>query len=270
MTSPAPGAITPATPAPLAPPAARPGFADGVGALLAGFWFVMRTPAVWPLALVPVVIAGGVTAGATAGALHALGPILHRAFGPRLSFLATVAEIVVAVPALVVALIVGFGIAQPLSGPALNRIVRRAEAEVGAEERPASGLVEDVGRALQSLAVAYALGLPLLALLYVITFFFPPAVVVTFPAKLLVLALLVAWDLCDYPLSIHGMPVAERVAFVRRNLGAMVGFGVGLGLLSTVLPCLLVFVLPAGVAGAARLTRRIEQFERTKLPHRDR
>jgi CysZ protein len=178
--------------------------------------------------------------------------------------LATLVEIVVAALVLVVAALVGFGIAQPLSGPALNRIVRRAEAEVGAGSWPASGFVEDVGRALQSIAVAYAVGLPILAVLYVITLVFPPAAVVTFPLKLLVLALLVAWDLCDYPLSIHGMPVAARVAFVSRNLRAMLGFGFGLGLLSTLLPCVSVFVLPAGVAGAARLTRRIEQFESAK------
>jgi CysZ protein len=84
--------------------------------------------------------------------------------------------------------------------------------------------------------------------------------VVTFPIKLVVLGLVVAWDLCDYPLAIHGVPVAARVAFVSRNLRAMVGFGFGLGLLS-LLPCALVLVLPAGVAGAARLTRRIELFE---------
>jgi CysZ protein len=264
MTSPSPSAIAPASPARPAPPASRPGFLAGAAALLEGFWFVMRTPAVWPLAMVPVVIAGGITAGATAGALHVLAPVLHRAFGPRLDFLATVTEIVVAVPALVLAALVGFGIAHPLSGPALNRIVRRAEAEVGADAWPPSGVVEDVGRALQSILVAYAVGLPVLAVLYLVAIAFPPAVVVTFPLKLLVLALLVAWDLCDYPLSIHGMPVAARIDFVRRNLGAMVGFGVGLGLLSTVVPCLSVFVLPAGVAGAARLTRRIEQFERAK------
>jgi CysZ protein len=100
-----------------------------------------------------------------------------------------------------------------------------------------------------------------MAITGLVSFFFPPAAVVTFPLKLLVLALLVAWDLCDYPLSIRGLPVAERIAFVTRNLTAMVGFGFGLGLLSLI-PCALVLVLPAGVAGAARLTRRIEVFER--------
>lgn len=257
--------MAPVPPAPLAPPGARPGFFDGTSALFSGIWFVVRSPAVWPLALVPVGIAGLITAGVTAGTLHALVPVISRAFGPRLGFLATLVEILVAVLALIVAALLGFGIAQPLSGPALNRIVRRAEAEVGAPPWPPTGFLEDVGRALQSIGVAYAVGLPVLAVLYVVTLVFPPAAVVTFPIKLLVLGLLISWDLCDYPLSIHGMPVRARVAFVTRNLPAMLGFGFGLGLLSMV-PCLMIFALPGGVAGAARLTRRIEQFEAASRP----
>lgn len=253
-------ALAPLPPAGLAPPARRPGFLDGTSALFSGFWFVMRTPAAWPLAMVPVAIAGLVTALVAGGTMHLLIPVIARLFGPRLGFLATIVEIMVGTLALIVAALAGFGIAQPLSGPALNRIVRRAEAELGAPAWPASGAAEDVGRALQSIAVAYGVGLPILAVLALVSFFFPPASVVTFPLKLVVLGLLVAWDLCDYPLSIHGLPVRARVAFVTRNLGAMVGFGFGLALISMV-PCAMVLVLPAGVAGAARLTRRIELFE---------
>jgi CysZ protein len=238
----------------------RPGFLDGTGALFSGFGFVLRTPAVWPPALVPVAVGGLVSALLGGGALHVIAPAVARLLGPRWGFLATIVEIVVSALVLLVAALVGFGVAQPLSGPALNRIVRRAEADLGAPAWPPSGVVEDVGRALQSLAVSYAFGLPVLAVLYVITLFFPPAAVVTFPVKLLVLAILVAWDLCDYPLSIHGVPVRTRVAFMARNARAMVGFGFGLGLLSLV-PCAMLLVLPAGVAGAARLTRRIELFE---------
>jgi CysZ protein len=238
----------------------RPGFLDGTGAFFSGVGFVLRTPAVWPLATVPVAVAGAVTALVGGGTLRLLIPAIDRWFGPRLGFLATLVGIVVGAMALIVAALIGFGVAQPLSGPALNRIVRRAEADLGAPAWPPTSLVEDIGRALQSIAVAYAVGLPILAVLYLITFFFPPAAVVTFPVKLVVLALLVAWDLCDYPLSIHGLPVGARIAFVSRNLGAMVGFGFGLGLLSMI-PCAMVLVLPAGVAGAARLTRRIELFE---------
>lgn len=240
----------------------RPGFLDGTSALFAGFGFVLRTPGVWPLAMVPVVAAVAVTALIGGGTLHLVMPAIAALFGPRWGFLATIVEIVVGALALLLAALLGFGVAQPLSGPALNRIVRRAEADLGAPAWPPSSAVEDVGRALQSIAVSYAFGLPILALLALITFLFPPAAVVTFPVKLVVLGLLVAWDLCDYPLSIHGVPVAARIAFMARNARAMIGFGFGLGLLSLV-PCALVLVLPVGVAGAARLTRRIELFEET-------
>jgi CysZ protein len=249
----------------LARPLRRPGFVDGTRALFSGFGFVFRSPAVWPLAMVPVAVGGVVTALLGGGAMHLIAPPIAQLFGPRWSFMASVVEALVGALVFIVAALAGFGIAQPLSGPALNRIVRRAEADLGAPAWPRSGFLEDVGRALQSIALCYAVGLPVLAVLYLVTFFFPPAAVVTFPIKLVVVGLVVAWDLCDYPLSVHGLPVSARVAFVTRNLGAMVGFGFGLGLLS-LLPCALLLVLPAGVAGAARLTRRIEIFEASQRP----
>jgi len=81
---------------------------------------------------------------------------------------------------------------------------------------------------------------------------------------ILVTALLIAWDLCDYPLSIRGLPVGARVAFMKRHAGAMIGFGAGLALLSTFLPCAVLLLLPAGVAGAARLTCDLEQWEKSR------
>lgn len=260
MNRPPQNAITPVPPGVLGPPAARPGFVQGTSALFSGVWFVMRTPAVWPLAAVPVVIVAASTVGLTVGVMHVLAPRISAAFGPRLGILATLVEVVVAVLTLIVATLLGFAVAQPLSGPALNGIVRRAEAEVGAPSFPATGFFEDMGRAFQSIAVSYGVGLPVLALLYVFTIVVPPAVVVTFPLKLLVLSLLVSWDLCDYPLSSHGVPVGARVSFMTRNLPAMLGFGFGL-VLAAMVPGLMILILPGGVAGAARLTQRIEQFE---------
>jgi CysZ protein len=249
----------------LARPLSRPGFLAGTGALFSGFRFLAVTPATWPLAMVPVAVVIAVTAALGGGAIHLVTPWVAGIFGPRWAFLAVVVDVLAGMLALILAGLVGFALAQPLSGPALNRIVRRAEADLGAPAWPPSGAVEDVGRALGSLAVGYALGLPVLAALALVTFLVPPAAVVTVPLKLMVLALLFAWDLCDYPLSIHGVPVAARVAFVARNAGAMIGFGFGLALLSLI-PCMLFFALPAGVAGAARLTRRIELFEASRRP----
>ena len=88
----------------------------------------------------------------------------------------------------------------------------------------------------------------MLALLSLISFVVPPAAVVTFPLKLLVVAMLFAWDLCDYPLSVRGMPVGARVTLVARHVPAMLGFGLGLALLS-LLPCAAFLALPIGVAG---------------------
>jgi CysZ protein len=253
-------ALTPRPPDALGPPGPRPGFLDGTRALFGGLGFLFRTPAAWPLALVPVVVAGLVTLllGSTAAAL--VLPRVTAALAPRSSVLAVVAEVLAALLLLIVAALAGVAVAQPLSGPALNRIVRRVEAEAGAPAWPATGAGEDMLRALQSMLVGYTFGLPVLGILALISLLFPPAAVVTFPLKLVVLALLFAWDLCDYPLSIHGLPVAARISLVWRHARAMIGFGAGLALVSLI-PCVGLLFLPIGVAGAARLMRQIEQWE---------
>ena len=55
--------------------------------------------------------------------------------------------------------------------------------------------------------------------------------------------------------------MGDRVAFLGRNIRPVQGFGLGLALLSLV-PCLIVLVLPAGVAGAARLVLTLERWEK--------
>jgi CysZ protein len=130
---------------------------------------------------------------------------------------------------MIVALLIGFALAQPLSGSALAGIVHRVEAKEGAPAWPETGFVTDALRSLESMVVSYGFGLPILALLFLVNVVFPPAAVVTFPLKIAVIAILFAWDLCDYPLSIRGWPIAARVAFMKRNAAAMIGFGVGLG-----------------------------------------
>lgn len=190
--------------------------------------------------------------------------LIDRLIGPTASTLGTVGAGVLKALASVLALLlsgfVGFGLAQPLSGPALEGIVRLQERELGAPERPPSSFLVDVLRSLQSLLVGYGIGLPLLAVLFLISLLFTPATIVTTPLKMVVLAYSVAWDLCDYPLTIRGLPVRERLRIVARHRGAVLGFGLALALASLV-PCLLFLFLPAGVAGAGRLMWQVEQCE---------
>jgi CysZ protein len=131
---------------------------------------------------------------------------------------------------------------------------------LGLPAQPESGFVVDIWRSLQSLLIGYAFGLPALALLLVLSFLVPYAAVVLFPLKMLVAAMTVAWDLCDYPLSVAGRPVGERVATVFRHFPAVIGFGLGIALAGLV-PCLLFVLLPGGVAGATRLMGEVERWE---------
>ena len=256
--------LVPRPPAPLQIPTARPGFGAGVAAIFSGIGFIATTPAAWPLAMVPIAV--GVSLSAVFGtlAVKLIPPLFTAWLGGTSGILATTLGVVATAIALLLGILVGFALAQPLSGPALERLVRRAEARDGAPAWPPTSFSDDILRSLGSLLVSAAFGLPLLGILVVISVVFPPAVVVTFPLKLVVLALLVVWDFCDYPLSIRGLPIRTRVAFMTRNLGAMLGFGLGLALLS-LLPCLLFLALPAGVAGAARLVVAIERAEAGRL-----
>src|SRR6185436_13774848 len=114
-------------------------------------------PSVWLLAMVPVAVAVVVAGITSATALHFLllptGAWARAHVPSQLGFLATVAEIVVFALVVVTAIFVGFTLAQPLSGPALNRIVQRSEAPLGARTWPAASFVEDVLTALKSIAI---------------------------------------------------------------------------------------------------------------------
>ncbi len=247
------------------PPKEKPGFGAGVGALFSGFRFVVTNPGVWPLALVPVVVLLAVALGVSIGGYELLSRPLLKAARSWSSLppgaTAGVAKALAGAVAILVGVLLGAALAQPLSGPALERIVRRVETTLGLPPWPETTFVVEIGRSIEGLLLTLALGTPVLLLLFVIDLVFPPAVIVTTPIKIAVTALLCAWDLCDYPLSIHGVGVRERVALLRRHLGAVFGFGLGIALLS-LLPCALLLALPAGVAGATRLIASLEAWER--------
>jgi CysZ protein len=248
----------------LPPESEPPGFGAGVASLFSGLKFVTSTPSVWPLALVPVVFLLGITVLVAAIGYETLpglivpllGEWAHKAHGAA----AIVVKVLVAAASIVVGAMLGFALSQPLSGPALERIVRKMEATTGAGAWPQTSFLQDIWRSLEGVLITTALSLPIFALLFLIDVVFPPAAIVTMPLKLAVTALMLAWDLCDYPLSIRGMPIRERLAFLRRHLGAVFGFGLGLGLLSLI-PCALLLALPIGAAGATRLVARIERWE---------
>ncbi|MGD0524772.1 MAG: EI24 domain-containing protein [Polyangiaceae bacterium] len=216
----------------------------GAAAFFQGMAFIVSTPRLWLRALVPILAAlvlfGGFGALFIAGATLLTSGLLVW---------------LLAVPAVLLALLLGLSLAQPLSGWALEGIVREQRRELGLPELPEVSLGASMLSSLGSALLALAVGLPVIALLTVVGWLVPPAMVVTLPLKVLVGSLMVAWDLVDYPLAMHGAGIGDRLRFAGRTFGSFLGFGLAATLFFAV-PGLGLLALPCGVAGATRLAGR--------------
>lgn len=226
--------------------------------------WLLKTPTAWPWAAVPFLVAIALVGGL--GALtyvYVPGLVAARWGGDDAWYAAAglfFVQVVAVLSGWIASVLVGLGLAQPLSGPALERLVRDQERALGLPARAPTRLLVDVWRSLQSLLVGYAWGLPSLALLFVLSLAVPAAAPVLVPLKLAVTAAMVAWDFCDYPLSVRGVPVGARVTILRQHFRALLGFGLGLALASLV-PLLLFALLPVGVVGATRLVHEFTAYE---------
>ncbi len=233
----------------------RQGFFSGLVAFVRGAGWVISTPSAWPLAAVPVLVALALAAifvgGGVWGAFAASESLRHggSALGAAGGWALTV---VLTLTGVVVGWLLAITLAQPVSGFALDDISRRVEVTLGGERRPDPPFWETLWRGLRVTLAGLAVGLPLIAALTVLGLLIPGAVVVTVPLKFVVAALLLSWDLMDYPFGLRGMRVRDRVAFMRSNLGAVLGFGLGCSALMLV-PAVGLLVLPMGVAGATRV-----------------
>lgn len=242
----------------------RPGFGAGMKSLWGGFGWLIKTPAAWPAAMVPIalvivlsVVLTVVSIAVIPGWVGAIiGPTTHALSG----VLAFVVKLLATVIGIVLAAFIGFSLAQPLAGPALEALVRRREIDLGLPPRPNTSMVSDMLSSLQSLLVSYAFGIPAMVLLFVLSLVMPTAVVVLFPLELLVAAITVSWDFFDYPMAVRGVPVGHRIGVVFRNFPALLGFSVGLALAGLV-PGLLLLLMPGAVAGATELLFQIERTE---------
>ncbi|HET6332640.1 MAG TPA: EI24 domain-containing protein [Polyangiales bacterium] len=246
------------------PRSSRPGparridlaFIDGVFAIVRGVRFVWTTPTAWPLAAVPIAVCTILCALSIAGSIHYV-PRLMAAVWPGLEsslggFGAGFLRFVGILLGALLGVFAATFVTPPLSAPALERLVLLRERTLGVAPRPAAGLFREFWCALQAQLVALAIGGPLLALLWLITLAAPPAAVVTVPLKFVVLALSVAWSLLDYPLSLRGVPLGERLRMMRAQSPRVLGFGLSIALLFTV-PLLPLVLLPAAVAAAAEI-----------------
>jgi CysZ protein len=163
-----------------------------------------------------------------------------------------VVAVLLAIPVVLVALLLAVALAQTLSGWALDGIVRAQRRELSLAPLPELSVGRAALSSLVASLAALAVGVPVLAILALIGLAVPPAAVVTVPLKIVVGALVLGWNLVDYPLALQGTTLGGRLRWAREHLAALLGFGLAATLLFAV-PGLGLLVLPCGVAGATRL-----------------
>jgi len=231
-------------------------FRAGLAAPLRGFRFLARRPDLWLLCLVPAAWALLISGAGSAAAIKYLPPFASWLFGTGGSWAAqaaiSVASFLITALGVLLAVVLGLVLAQPLSNPALERLVRAFELDLGAPERPIIPLWRQMGRSAGGVLIGLTFGLPVLLALVVLTTVAPITVWVTTPLKLLVLGMMITWDLMDYPFTVRGWSLPMRARWMRDNLGAVIGFGLSLGIV-LIIPCVGVLLLPIGTVGATWL-----------------
>ncbi len=231
-------------------------FQDGATTFFRGLGFIVSRPSVWLYAAVPVVSACVITIALAVGGIWEAHHLIDARY-PELDDWMDMLEyggVLLFYDAMVLvgALILGSSLAQLLSGPALDAIVRAQETALGRAPSEGAPFLESLWRSLKITVITLVLGLPVIAGLTVVEFLFPPAALVTLPAKLVYASALAAWNLLDYPFALRRMNFDARYTFYKAHFASCLGFGLPMTLIGMI-PVLGLVMLPAGVAGATRL-----------------
>jgi uncharacterized protein involved in cysteine biosynthesis len=251
------------------------GFWRGFSAFFGAFASLFRLTSAWPYACVPFVVFLILEAACIYLSLRFVKPWLDALFivpadfadglgglGASLRWL--LSQLAVAgswlgtLAAVVLGWLASLMLCQPLSAPALERIVAIVERDRGAPERASLGFVAEFWCGLRSTLISSAVTVPLIIGLTLLELVVPVLAVVVTPLNLLVGALGVAWSLFDYPLTLRGVGARQRLRLMRRHLTVVLGFGVAFALVAAIPCCGALLMLPLGVVAATQLLLEIE------------
>ena len=227
------------------------GALSGLRAFFGGIGFVLSTPSVWGWSLVPVgfmaLLSVGLCGLSWWGAWEASKTLVGEA-----NFSTWTLTILFGLLGAVLAVLAALTLAQPCSGFALEAICRAQERSLIGRASPAIPYWASLRRNLKVIVATLVVGGGIMVALFVVEFLVPPAAVVTVPLTFLVGGWLMAWNFLDYPLGLRGMGFRDSVRWVGRHFGAVTVFGITWWSL-VLFPGAVLFLLPMGVAGAARL-----------------
>lgn len=240
----------------------KPGFLTGVMAPFQGFHFLLTHSSTWSRALVPtlvfVLLFFSIAIPGVWG-MHLLTNHLTLKYSSRWAHIGVwLLRLVLYIVAFCLSLIIAMITAQPLSAPALESLVRAQERHLKYPIRPEEPFWSSVWRSVRVAIVSIFAALILFISLTLIEFFLPPSVILTTPIKILLTSFILAYDIIDYPLSLHLLGVKERVPWFRHYLWTTLGFGLAMEVIFLI-PGAVLLLLPAGVCGATRLVIAAER-----------
>jgi len=240
----------------------RPGFLTGVLAPFQGFHFLLTHSSTWLRALVPAILFTIILfafAIPVVWGIHILTDPLIEKYESRWAHIGIwLLRIVLYIVAMCLSLIIAMLIAQPLSSPALESLVRAQERDLKYPNRPEESSCCSLCRSLRVAVISILISFPIFIILTLIEFFFPLAIILTTPLKLFTTGFIIAYDIIDYPLSLHLLGVNERTPWFRHYLWTTLGFGLAMEVIFLI-PGAFLLLLPAGVCGATRLVVAAER-----------
>ena len=239
-------------------PHPRPGFgrrmAAGAWHLLSGFWFLIRHPSFWPLAVLPTVLAlacilSGIALGAFAIPWLETHALPGR--GKMAAGVGILLSLALYLGTLLAGAVAGLAVAMLVSAPILERLSRRVEAYVRVHVvEHAGGLRWEMAQAFRG-ALYFLFAAPVVLLLTLIPLLGPPL-------GLLWGAHSVAFQQTDMPLARRGMDFGRRRAWHRQYRPESLGFGLA-GLVFLFVPLANFLVAPALTVGGTLMVLELEE-----------
>lgn len=243
------------------PAPSRPGVFSGVGALLGSFGFIARRSRCWPWAAVPGLVVLALSGALVWLSFDSFGPWVGRWLLPDAeTWYAESAHFALrwlsSILAAYVAILIATVAAPSLSAPALEHLVRLQERALNVPEREPQSFWYELSCGLRSQAFAVCASVPLWVVLALLGAFVPVLAPLWLGAQLLLGSLTLAWNLLDYPLTLRGVRVRQRLTLLKRNAAGVFGFGIAFAALFS-LPGSAIVLLPVGVVAATQLTWRM-------------
>jgi CysZ protein len=240
----------------------KPGFLNGVMAPFQGFYFLLTHSSTWSRACVPAILFTLILFTFAIPGVFGMHIFTDRLIQKHTSRWAHIGiwllRIVLYIVAMCLSLIIALIITQPLSASALESLVRAQERDLKYPNRPEETFWCSIFRSIRVAIISILISFVIFILLTLIEFFFPPAVILTTPLKFLTTGFIIAYDIIDYPLSLHFYCIRERTPWFRHYLWTTLGFGLAMEVIFLI-PGAFLLLLPAGICGATRLVVAAER-----------